>query len=595
MGSAISMQTKTSLLSQGKQFILLIIIFTLIDVAGPIIFNIEQGGSIKHIFSILCFSTFFASIIISIIALFGKYCHTIFAILSTLYTLFSYANLLYHRSFNMYFPIRMIFEFQQLNGLWNSIFALIRWYDFIYICLCILIFVYIHYSRSNFNYKNHIPICLLCVIATYTPVWFITNRVLHWDSIQTCKKEFSYTCRNNPVTCYIGFGLFPIIAYQLQNAMPQTISLTEFENTEIDQIIKKNRQLVCDSSDKSQKRLNIVIILMESLNTACISLDIMPTLYKLSQNNTTLFCPNINQLTQAAASIGGQFVVTTGLSGLRQSVFVTDYPHNQYPSIVKELSVIDNNIYSFTIVSTHRHFWRQSTVCESIGMIDLFDQNKDMKPTSQNVNALGWVDDKIIFEVAANKIPLTQRSFCALIVPSNMHVPYTFDSNIRCDISFPNIEDDILREYMRRARYADEQLTSFIQALKDKGLYDDTLIVVTSDHQVPKAYCSDAMKESLSPYIPAIFINTGADWTEQNERNKDVVFCHSQVYPTMLQLMGLRPEKYAGLFPPMTNIEATQEYDFANCAYETTTDKRIKQIYDIEEKIIRSSYFGVME
>ena len=70
MGSAISMQTKTSLLSQGKQFILLIIIFTLIDVAGPIIFNIEQGGSIKHIFSILCFSTFFASIIISIIALF---------------------------------------------------------------------------------------------------------------------------------------------------------------------------------------------------------------------------------------------------------------------------------------------------------------------------------------------------------------------------------------------------------------------------------------------------------------------------------------------------------------------------------------------
>jgi hypothetical protein len=59
--------------------------------------------------------------------------------------------------------------------------------------------------------------------------------------------------------------------------------------------------------------------------------------------------------------------------------------------------------------------------------------------------------------------------------------------------------------------------------------------------------------------------------------------------------MGLRPEKYAGLFPPMTNIEATQEYDFANCAYETTTDKRIKQIYDIEEKIIRSSYFGVME
>jgi phosphoglycerol transferase MdoB-like AlkP superfamily enzyme len=148
---------------------------------------------------------------------------------------------------------------------------------------------------------------------------------------------------------------------------------------------------------------------------------------------------------------------------------------------------------------------------------------------------------------------------------------------------------------MRRARYADEQLTSFIQALKDKGLYDDTLIVVTSDHQVPSAYCSDAMRQELSPYIPAIFINTGSDWTEQNKRNKDVVFCHSQVYPTMLQLMGLRPEKYAGLFPPMTNIEATKEYDFDNCDYATTTDERLKRIYDLEELIIRSSYFGTMK
>ena len=63
----------------------------------------------------------------------------------------------------------------------------------------------------------------------------------------------------------------------------------------------------------------------------------------------------------------------------------------------------------------------------------------------------------------------------------------------------------------------------------------------------------------------------------------------------MLQLMGLRPEKYAGLFPPMTNIEATKEYDFDNCDYATTTDERLKRIYDLEELIIRSSYFGTMK
>ncbi len=488
----------------------------------------------------------------------------------------------------------MIFEFQQLNGLWDSIFALIKWYDFIYICLCMLVFMYIRYSHSKFNYKSHIIISLLCIMITYVPAYYITNNVLHWDSIQTCKKEFSYTCRNNPVTCYIGFGLFPIIAYQLQNAIPPTISLSNIESEEINQIIKHNCKLVCKNASKVPKKSNLVIMLMESLNTACISPNIMPTLYTLSQDNTTLFCPNINQLTHAAASIGGQFVVMTGLSGLRQSVFVTDYPYNQYPSIAKEMSKTDNT-YSYTVVSTHRHFWRQNTVCESVGMIDLFDQNRDIRPTSENINASGWVDDKIIFEVAANKIPSEQRPFCALIVPSNMHVPYTHDSNIKCNILFSNIQDTALHEYMRRARYLDDQIASFIQALKDRGVYDDTLIVITSDHQIPKAYYSDAMRQELSPYIPAIFINTGADWKEQNERNKEVVFCHSQVYPTMLQLMGLKPDKYAGLFPPMTNIEATQEYDFNNCDYATTTDERLKRIYDLEELIIRSSYFGTMK
>ena len=207
---------------------------------------------------------------------------------------------------------------------------------------------------------------------------------------------------------------------------------------------------------------------------------------------------------------------------------------------------------------------------------------------------INLVDDKVLFDFACKKIP-SDKAFCALLITSNMHIPYSFDNSIAQDSHFPNITDPLLHEYMRRARYLDDQIASFVQSLKKQGIYDDTLIVIAPDHQVPSAYYSDAMRKYLSPYIPAIFINTGVDWTEQNKRNKDVVFCHSQVYPTMLQLMGLRPEKYAGLFPPMTNIEATKEYDFDNCDYATTTDERLKRIYDLEELIIRSSYFGTMK
>lgn len=581
------MKTKTTILTQGAYFVLSIITLALIDASGPIIFNIEQGCDIKHILSVLCFSAFNASIIVSIMGLLGKRSFTIFAGLYIVFALFSYVNLLYYRAFSIYMPVNMIFEFQQLDGLGNSILSLIRWYDIIYICLCIFTGILFHYhKRIQHSYKHNILIGILCIITTIAPVLCITNLILKWD-----KTSFNWICDNKPVTCYKAFGLMPILAHQLQNITP-THTLTNDEKSEICFVFQQNKQLVCNNTNNISHKRNIVIMLMESLNTACISPEFMPNLYALSQSSSTLCCTNVNQLSQAAASIGGQLITLTGLSGLRQSVYVTDYPINRYPSIVTELSKNDN-YYSYTVISTHRHYWRQHIVSQSVGMTDLFEQDKSARSSATSI--WGWDDDKIVLEKTLDNLPTDNRPFCALIVPGNMHAPYDVDMTIDCDAKFEDIADPQLHEYMRRARYLDDQIAAFINELKTRGLYEDTLIVVTSDHQVPEAYCSDAMKESLSPYIPAIFINTGADWTEQNERNKDVVFCHSQVYPTMLQLMGLRPEKYAGLFPPMTNIEATQEYDFANCAYETTTDKRIKQIYDIEEKIIRSSYFGVME
>lgn len=102
------MKTKTTILTQGAYFVLSIITLALIDASGPIIFNIEQGCDIKHILSVLCFSAFNASIIVSIMGLLGKRSFTIFAGLYIVFALFSYVNLLYYRAFSIYMPVNMI-------------------------------------------------------------------------------------------------------------------------------------------------------------------------------------------------------------------------------------------------------------------------------------------------------------------------------------------------------------------------------------------------------------------------------------------------------------------------------------------------------
>ena len=116
--------------------------------------------------------------------------------------------------------------------------------------------------------------------------------------------------------------------------------------------------------------------------------------------------------------------------------------------------------------------------------------------------------------------------------------------------------------------------------------------MVTSDHQIPWHYCSEFMCSTLSEYFPTAFINTGVCWEENRTANENMVFCHSQVYPTMLQLMGLKPTEYAGLFPPMTDIDASAEYDFDSCASDETASERLKLIYNLQEKMIRNGYFN---
>lgn len=576
-------------------FLLVAIFWSCIEILGPIFLNIEQGFNATDTIRLILHTLFHAGLIIGIFSIVsGRYFHLTTIVSTVIYTGLSYANLLYFRVYGTTFPFNMIFEFQQLNGISDSIIDIMHWYDIFFLIIptifCIA-FIKFKHIFTAFSFKRHIFILSTYIIITLIPVLGIM-KVLHFHP-RHLHNDIHLHYSMLPIKTYRAFGLLPALSYQIHNHHSNELSVETKQ--EIDSLISSQALIFNNTTTNIATKRNIVIMLMEALNTSCIDQEYMPTLHSLCSQNNTLYCPNTKQLTQGAMSIGGQLIVMSGLNGLRNDIFVSSYPDNLYPSIAHEMAA-NKHCNTGVILSTESNFWRQDNVNKQLGIQDCWGKKEIESAISEPIyNKNNLLDDKTVFDFAATTICSSTQPFLYLIVPSNMHSAYMVDKKIACDAKFSDINDVYLHEYMRRARYLDDQIAAFINELKTRGLYEDTLIVVTSDHQVPEAYCSDAMKESLSPYIPAIFINTGADWAEQNERNKDVVFCHSQVYPTMLQLMGLRPEKYAGLFPPMTNIEATQEYDFANCAYETTTDKRIKQIYNIEEKIIRSSYFGVME
>lgn len=577
---------------QGVMFLLLIGLCVFAESFGPILYNIEKVWDWKDAVTVICYASLYAGAFMAFMTLFNKYSYRILIVLLCVYSIFAYMNLLHYRALDTFFPLYMLKETQQLNGLSDSIISLIHWYDCFYL-IPFLLFIVICVAMKDkvlieFNWMRHLIFTSIALMIVLIPVLYLNKiKALEFGKWHS---GICHSVKLSPSSTYQQFGLLPIISYQISAGRTQNISLSEedssFISNHIDTLLVRNKEYVKFGTSKQ----NVVIMLMESFNTNCINPQYMPTVYALCHEQTSLFFPKTRQLTHGGMSIGGQLMIMSGLHGLINTPFCASYPLNRYPSVARELEEQNDSTFSYTVVSSDKYFWRQNEVSRSLGFDSVFDKDDGMILRSSN----GWADDAEVFNLASSVLPNDSIPFCCLIVPSNMHAPYSRNNMISCDVTFENIDDAEVYEYFRRARYLDEQVRKFIDVLKQKELYESTLIVITSDHQVPEKYCNASLKLALSEYIPVVYVNTGIDRNELNQRNAELVFCHSQVYPTILQLMGISPKNYFGLFPSMLDCNLAEEFDFDNLEYSDTSNKKLKAIYEVGEMIIRSGYFGTI-
>lgn len=573
----------------GVLFFVVIGLCVFVESLGPVLYNLENVWDWKGAVSVICYAFLYSGVLMAFMTIFHKYSLKILMILVCVYSVFAYMNLLHYRGLDTYFPFYMLKETQQLNGLSDSIIGLMHWYDCLYLWPSIFVVaLYVVKDRvlMEFNWSRHIIYTSITLIIALLPVLYLNKiRGLEFGNWHS---GVYFSVKLSPSLVYKKFGLFPIISYQISSEGTQNVSLSDEDrliiSNHIDTLLLKNKENIQTCSSKQ----NVVIMLMESFNTNCINPQYMPTVYELCHEQTSLFYPKTKQLTHGAMSIGGQLMIMSGLHGLINTPFCSSYPLNVYPSIAREVEEQYDSTYSYTVVSSDKYYWRQNEVSRSLGFDHVFDKDDGMTLRGSN----GWADDSEVFSLASSVLPNDSIPFCCLIVPSNMHAPYSRNNIISCDVTFENIEDVEAYEYFRRAHYLDEQVRDFINVLKQKGLYESTLIVITSDHQVPEKYCNSSLKSALSEYIPVIFANTGIDRDDLVLRNSEIVFCHSQVYPTILQLMGICPKNYFGLFPSMLDITSTEEFDFENLDYSTTSNEKLREIYEMGEMIIKSGYFG---
>ena len=340
------------------------------------------------------------------------------------------------------------------------------------------------------------------------------------------------------------------------------IKLTDDQKREIWEYFERKKKVNSLPADSLNVRCpeNLIMIVVESWPTAALhnkySTEIAPFITSLISDETVV-ATSAKVLSKYGHSSDAQFTYITGLLPLRNEAVVVDHALNDYPSLPKALG--GNSI---EIIGEDSKLWNHHLTTLGYGFKKLIDKVGDI----DEING-----DSLIFQRAKTEITSISRPFMLVITTISMHNPYNFkavEPHLKAQIE--GIVSPDKREYYQRMNLLDRQLESFIKFLKEKDLYDTSLIVIMGDHQVLHG---EGMDDLMSPYVPLIILNS----TIHEVRKRNVT--QADVFPTILDIMGkdyrFRNLNYNG---------------FGSSIFEDTDKVLTPEDYRISEWMIRSQY-----
>lgn len=319
---------------------------------------------------------------------------------------------------------------------------------------------------------------------------------------------------------------------------------------------------------------NVIFILVESYLSVTSDLvvdgqEITPNLNKLKRDSNVYFNGHMMPNVSIGESSDGQLIYMAGLMPLHSEITVNKVKKDSIIGLPEQIKKAYPDLHSLTIIPTTPSLWDQQAMTDSYGFDKLYSMLDYQTEMKDNENG-DFLTDEMVFRYASRKDETNQPPFFSLILTMTMHQP--FDSFVEhgfhlTDKSLPQE----YKNYLTNCHYTDIQIGRYLNDLKKKGLYDNSLIVIVSDHDAHSDYLG--MEGKISREIPIYIVNGGIDdsnaWTGE---------CNQlDVYTTILDIMGIQ-SKWRGLGHTLLNKN-----------YQNSVTEDIQEISDW---IIYGDYFS---
>ena len=491
-------------------------------------------------------------------------------ILFTCTFLWSLSNIIYSRFFHHYISFSAI---EQGDNLFNAfmfdcLINGLRWTDLIYIII-FLLFLYL-VKRNIFNTKR--PLCAILSILFIFLIMDLVGYVIYcslrpehrYIRFLTDRIEARHFSNNiqlcNPNVASFRRGSIRALTTEIYINHKGILKLSQEQSFEIKNWIEHQKELH-KSCNKLPKPQNIIFIIIESYMSFVgdIKIDgkeVTPFLNSLRRDSCTFYNGQLHKNVTLGESSDGQFIYMTGLLPLRSVVTISQARKNPLPPSLPQQIGYPSRM----IIPTVETMWRQDEMCRQYG----FDRLYTSKDYTNEYNSV--LTDEQVFQLAMKIDRTSKEPFFSVILTMSMHQPYTDIIDPTFPIKGMNIRKD-LASYLNKCHYTDKQLEKYFKHLKESGLLNNSLIVITADHPVLSTDFG-----GVSDTIPLYLIHSQG-WSSNIWKGS----CNQiDVYTTLVDLL-CKDSCWFGLGKSLLLPK-----------YESTLSNRL---WDMSEWIIMGDYF----
>jgi len=285
---------------------------------------------------------------------------------------------------------------------------------------------------------------------------------------------------------------------------------------------------------------NVILVLMESIDDIACREDVMPTLYRMSQegiNFSNMYAP----IYGTAATINSETVTNIGFYAPLDGTMIYSFADNFFPdSLAARFTAAGYTARQYHYNS--RGFYDRDTMNRTFGYKEYVSfmecMDKDIETGL----------DTVLVEEELYQTLVQDEKFFDYVISYTAHLPYSSeDSLVQAALErHPEYEgmtySEEMNYYFAKARITDDMLSGLIQRLEQDGLIENTVIAVIGDHYPYGMIDRDALYdfscveryEQLLYKVPCIIWSPGMEAVEVDKITSSI-----DLLPTIVNLMGL--------------------------------------------------------